>query len=139
MTPPGSPILEGLSQYMIPGADFGFNQDNISTPVLRDLPTAAERTLWPSSEAPRFGLLASSGNEQSLRSVQQAANPPESPGPNADVAIQPDPPYPHLSDTQVWNSNLGRSTSTLEYMQLGISRLMPTFFALRRETIDRTT
>lgn len=142
MTPPGSPIFEGLSQYMILGAVLGVNQDDVSTPVQRDLPTG-ERTLRPSSEASPFRLPSSSGNEQSLRNAQQATNPPESPGPNAVVPIElaSDAPYPHLPHVLVWNSDLGRSRSpsTLEYMQSGILRLMPTFFALRRETIDRTT
>ena len=138
MTPPGSPIFEGLSQYMIPGADLEVNQDNVSTPIQHDIPTG-ERTLWPSSEAPRFGLQSSSGIGQSLRSAQQATSPPESPGLNTDVVILPDSPHPHLlSHVQVSDSHLGRSASTLEYMQLGILRLMPTVFTLRREAIDHT-
>ena len=63
------------------------------TLVEDDIPTG-ELTPRPSSEAPRFGLPPSNGNEQSPRSAQQAINLPEFPGPNAD-AVQPDPPYPH--------------------------------------------
>jgi hypothetical protein len=143
VTPLNSPIFEGLSQYMILGAVLGVNHDNVSTPVQRDIPTEdSERTLQPLSEVPPSGLPSSNGNGLSLRSAQQATNPqaPESPGPNADVtqAIQSDPPYPHhLSYVQ--DSHLGRSTSPFEYMQSGILRLLPTIFALRRETIDRTT
>ena len=140
VTPLNSPIFEGLSQYMILGAVLGVKQDNLSTPVQGDIPTG-ERTLRSSSEAPQIGLPVSSVNEQSPRSVHQPTNPPESPGPNADVAIQLDLPYSHhLSHVRVWNPDLGmsRSTSTLEHMQSEILHLMPTVFALRRETIDRT-
>ena len=143
MTPPGSPIFEGLSQYMIFGDILGANQDDVLTPLQRDIPTG-ERTLRPSSEAPPFGLPSSGGNEQSPRSAQQVVNSRESPGPNADLAIEPasSPPSPHLPHTQVRDLHLGRSgrsPSPLEYMQSGILRLLPTIFVLRRETIDRTT
>ena len=133
MTPPGSPIFEGLSQYMI--------HDNVSTPVQRDIPTGdSEHTLRSSSEVLPFGLPTSSGNEQSLRNAQQETDPPESPGPNADVAQanQPEPPYPHLLSL-VQDSHLRRSTSPLGYVQSGILRFLPTIFAFRKEMIDRTT
>lgn len=140
VTPPGSPIFEGLSQYMILGAVLGVNQDNVSTPFQRDIPTGEpERTLCPLSEAFRFGSPSSSGNGQSLRSAQQATNLPESPGPNVDVAIQSDSPFPHRDNpSNVQDSHLGRSTTPLEYIHSEIMRLVPTFFALRREMIDRT-
>lgn len=143
MTPPGSPILEGLSQYMILEAVLGVNQDDVSTTVQHDIPTR-EHTLQPSSEAPPSGLPSSSGSERSLGSAQRATDPPESPRPNTDVVIAPasDPPYPNLSHVQVRDLHLGRSgrsPSPLEYMQSGILRLWPSFFALRSETIDRAT
>lgn len=121
---------------MIPEAVIEVNQDNISTYVQRDLPItqAGERTLWrPSSEAPRFGLPSSSEDEHSLRSEQEATSPPESPEPNADVTIRLDPPFPHSP------SHDQEPTSPLELLQSGLLRLMPNFFALRRETLDRTT
>jgi hypothetical protein len=49
VTPPGSPIFEGLSHYMIShGSEVPFRvgQDNASTPVQRDI-SSGERTLWP--------------------------------------------------------------------------------------------
>lgn len=138
VTPPGSPIFEGLSQYMILGAVLGVNQDNVPTPFQRDIPIGEpERTLRPSSEASRFGLPPSSEDRQSLRSAQQAINSPESPGPNVDVAIEPDLPFPH-HPSHVQDSHLGRSTTPLEYIQSEILRLVPTFLTLRRDTIDRT-
>ena len=137
MTPPGSPIFEGLSQYMILEAvSVPGNQDDVSSiPVQRDLPTG-ELTLRPSSEVTPFGLPpSSSGNEQ-------ATNPPDSPGPNADVtqAIQLNSPYTHAHHLSlVQGSHHGRSTSPLEYMQSGILRFLPSIFVLRKEMIDRTT
>lgn len=147
VTPPGSPVLDGLSHYMIfPGSEapssvLRADQDNISTPVERDISTG-ERTLWPPSETPRFGLLLSSGNGQSLRngSPQQASDLPESQGSDVDVTIQPDlPSPPHMSHVQVQDSHPGTSTSPFERMQSGLLRVIPTLFALDRKTIDRTT
>ena len=140
VTPPGSPILEGLSQYMVlhgseaPGSVLRADQNNTLTPVQR----TGERTLWPPSEVPRFGLLLSSANGQSLRS-DLSSNPPESPEPNADIAIQPDlPRSPHLSHAQVRDLYLGMSISPFERIQSGLLRVIPTFFALDRETINGT-
>jgi len=132
-------VFEGLSQYMILEAVLGVNEDNVSTPVERAEIHTGERTLLPSSEVLPFELPSSStGNEQSLGSSQQVPNLPESPGPNADVTIQPagDPPYPHIPHVQARVLHFGRSTSPLEYMQSEIRRLLPTIFALRRETMD---
>ena len=139
VTPLNSPVFEGLSQYMILGAVLEVNEENVSTPVQRaDIPTG-ERTLRPSSESLPFGLPSSNtGNEQSPRSSQQVTNLPESPGPNANAAVQlaSDPPHLHMiPQVQARDLHFGRSTSPIEYMQSEIWRLLPTFFALRRETI----
>ena len=65
--------VEDLSQYMITSQSGQRSQVPSS-----DIHTE-ERTLWPPSEALRFGLLSSSASGQTLRSAQQASNPPESP------------------------------------------------------------
>jgi hypothetical protein len=139
VTPPGSPIFEDLSHYMISGSEVPFRvgQDNASTPVQRDI-SSGEHTLWSSSEAPRFGLLLSSRNGQSLRSgFSQSFNSPESSELDVDIAIQPCPH--HLSHVQVRDSYLGMSISPFERIQLGFLRAIPSMFALDRETINRIT
>ena len=137
VTPTGSPVFDGLSQYMIPGAVLRVDQDDVSTPVQRDIPT--EEPTRSSSESSRFGLPPSSENEPSPRSAQEATNLPVSPEPNAD-AIHPDPPYPHpISHIEVRDSHLEMSTSPLERIQSGRWRLIPTFFALTPEMINRTS
>ena len=84
-------------------------------------------------KAPRFGLLSLSRNGQSLRGAQQAPNSPESPGPNTDIPIQPDPPTSTTShrDSNVTMYDIASSCHTILYKQ-------PRTTAHPRPTCSRT-
>lgn len=134
VTPPDSPIFEGLSQYMTSdGSEASgivvqdssiVDQDNVVTPGERTT-SASERTLWPSLETPRAGLLSSrSANGQSLSESSDESR--STSGSGIDIPIQPDVPASRVQVPSRESSQIHR-----------ILRAIPTIFAVDRETINR--
>jgi len=125
-TPSGSPILDGLSQYMTlhdldaPGV---VSQENSSVDL--DEVSAIECT-------------SMSGNGQSLRSGCSEPQPTSNPlDPSPDLLC----PH-HISHVQFRDSYLGMSTrgpSPFQRIQLGLLNVIPSIFALNRETVNRAT
>ena len=87
--PFGSPIFEGLVQYMISGVGPSQSGQRINSCPARYTYRGAHTVVFVRSWLP-----PSNENEKSPGSAQKATNPPVPPGPNADAG-QPDPPYPH--------------------------------------------
>ena len=113
MTPANSPILEGLSQYMT-------SHDSDTPGVI-------------SQETSGVGSDKSTSESTSLEPSDKSNLTPE---PDIDIPIQPGPP---LSQIQIRDSHLGMSNgglSSYQRMQMGLLHVVPTFFALSRETIN---
>ncbi|KAF8813506.1 hypothetical protein BYT27DRAFT_7239403 [Phlegmacium glaucopus] len=150
-TPSDSPMFEGLSKYMTlhdwdaPGFVSQENPrvdlDEVSTPVQHE-GSDIESTLWSPSTSGSSQSLSSgySESEPASNSFELSAELNSTQGSDVDSAVQPDPPCPHLlSPVPIRDSYLGGGLSPLQRIQSGLLNVIPTFFALDREKINRAT